>query len=171
MEKRKILGATLTAIVLLSSNFAEAKAYILNGKKLRNASCATYYCASNLSQISSVVSIYTNKWNNCSQVNLSQTYGSSDITLEGDLYTDTGVYANTSVNFDTQTSHVTFYQRFLSATYSNQSEIVVHEVGHALGLAHCASSDVKKSVMREYGFNGKAYPLSDDKAGIATLYN
>ena len=46
----------------------------------------------------------------------------------------------------------------------------MHEVGHALGLSHTQASNNSISVMRETGFNGKAYPLSDDIAGISAIY-
>ena len=42
--------------------------------------------------------------------------------------------------------------------------------GHAVGLAHTQPSNNLISVMREFNFNGKAYPLSDDKKGIAAIY-
>ncbi|WP_425757484.1 matrixin family metalloprotease [Ihubacter sp. rT4E-8] len=43
-------------------------------------------------------------------------------------------------------------------------------MGHALGLDHCQTSKNSISVMRAVGFNDKAYPLSDDIAGIKKLY-
>ena len=49
-------------------------------------------------------------------------------------------------------------------------ETIVHEVGHCLGLSHCQYIKNSISVMREYGFNNKAYPLSDDIQGISYIY-
>lgn len=56
------------------------------------------------------------------------------------------------------------------STATKRKETVVHEVGHELGLAHTQESNILISVMRTSGFNSKAYPLSDDKAGIAKKY-
>lgn len=49
-------------------------------------------------------------------------------------------------------------------------ETAVHEFGHTIGLDHTQKSNESKSVMRAKGFNDKAYPLSDDKAGLNYIY-
>ena len=66
--------------------------------------------------------------------------------------------------------HITFYNSFASATMLEQQETVVHETGHAVGLSHTENVNVNNSVMRASGFNGKAYPLYDDKYGIWYIY-
>ena len=55
-------------------------------------------------------------------------------------------------------------------TKIRKNETIVHEVGHALGLAHCASAYNSISVMRATGFNDVAAPLMYDGYSIAKLY-
>lgn len=65
---------------------------------------------------------------------------------------------------------IMFYGDWQSTTDSKKNETIVHEFGHALGLDHTQPENNSVSVMRAKGFNGKAYPLSDDKAGISAKY-
>ena len=65
---------------------------------------------------------------------------------------------------------ITLYKMFLDLNTVQKQETIVHEFGHAFGLDHCQFLKQSKSVMRATGFNKKAYPLSDDIAGIAALY-
>ncbi len=65
---------------------------------------------------------------------------------------------------------IVFYSLWQTATDVKKNETIVHEFGHAVGLAHTQAGNESISVMREYGFNEKAYPLSDDKAGITAIY-
>ena len=65
---------------------------------------------------------------------------------------------------------ILFYNAWLTTNTSYQNKTIVHEFGHALGLAHTDSGNESISVMRATGFNLKAYPLSDDYSGISALY-
>ena len=65
---------------------------------------------------------------------------------------------------------ITFHASFQNKSNAQKQETIVHEVGHALGLAHCQSAKNTISVMRASGFNNKAYPLSDDYQGIGYIY-
>ena len=80
-----------------------------------------------------------------------------------------GAYAVTTHHNDNYHS-ITFYNLFANATEAEKHEVIAHEAGNALGLAHCQKSKNSISVMRDTGFNGKAYPLSDDISGIAAIY-
>lgn len=54
-----------------------------------------------------------------------------------------------------------------SAAYSNGPELVAHEAGHALGVAH---NQDNTSVMRQYGYKGSPTPNSDDVNGVNYWY-
>jgi predicted Zn-dependent protease len=67
--------------------------------------------------------------------------------------------------------NITFYKKWrVELSSLRRKETAVHEVGHAIGLAHTQKSNDSIAVMRQYGFNDKDYPLSDDKTGIAAKY-
>ncbi|EGO8312543.1 matrixin family metalloprotease [Enterococcus faecalis] len=88
---------------------------------------------------------------------------------QGVVNTDNGNYGVCYYNTTTQ-SDIRYYRAFINAGTSVRNETVVHEVGHAIGLSHTQSSNNAKAVMRALGFNNKAYPLSDDKAGMNKKY-
>ncbi|MEK4744935.1 MULTISPECIES: matrixin family metalloprotease [unclassified Bacillus (in: firmicutes)] len=88
---------------------------------------------------------------------------------QGVVDTDNGTYGVCYYNTNRQ-SDIRYYKSFKNASSSVRNETVVHEVGHAIGLSHTQSKNNTISVMRETGFNSKAYPLSDDKAGINAKY-
>lgn len=100
---------------------------------------------------------------------MSQVTSNQNIYFYGDLNVDNGTYATCYHN--SNDSHtITYYNAFTKATSVERNETIVHEVGHALGLAHCQAGDESISVMRATGFNYKAYPLSDDISGISAIY-
>lgn len=66
--------------------------------------------------------------------------------------------------------HIILWSGWNNLSSSDKKETVVHEVGHELGLDHTQTENNSIAVMRAKGFNGKAYPLSDDKAGISAKY-
>jgi len=129
----------------------------------------TLKVSSTIGQHSSILITYTKKWNNCPKINVTGTSDSYNIYHYGELNYYTGSYAEASM---TNRSHksITYYQSFTSLNDLRKKETIVHEVGHCFGLDHCQSNKNSIAVMRATGFNDKAYPLSDDKAGINAIY-
>ncbi|MBK5447090.1 matrixin family metalloprotease [Peribacillus sp. TH24] len=110
------------------------------------------------------------RWNSTPEIQFTKkatTPGGADIKIEylnsysGDTY---GRYVSGSAG------SIIIYKAWRDLNEKQERETIVHEVGHALGLAHTQSENNSISVMRQYGFNNKDYPLSDDKAGIAKRY-
>ncbi|MBB6696609.1 matrixin family metalloprotease [Clostridium algidicarnis] len=96
-------------------------------------------------------------------------YGGFVNIYQGFVDTDNGTYGVCYYNTNRQ-SDIRYYRAFKNASSAVRNETVVHEVGHAIGLSHTQSVNNTESVMRATGFNNKAYPLSDDKAGINAKY-
>ncbi|MFD1927387.1 matrixin family metalloprotease [Sporosarcina siberiensis] len=101
-----------------------------------------------------------------------------EFTKEGSLPAGADVKLEYVDNYwgDTYAIHrgsgnITFYKKWRVELNSlRRMETAVHEVGHALGLDHTQKKNDSVSVMRQYGFNDKDFPLSDDKAGISAKY-
>lgn len=118
------------------------------------------------------IETYAKKWNGYNGINLSSmsTLDPSTTNLTFDAYNQsTGNYAVTYHDSPTF-QRIILYRSFNSLPSTQQYETIVHEVGHAVGLAHTQAQNNSISVMREVGFNNKAYPLSDDINGINALY-
>ena len=167
---KKIAGIVLT-ICLLFFNVSVYSAYVKNGYSFSNPKNIVYEVSSTIGQYGGILCTYTEKWEGeYGETELVFNYGTEDnIYLYGNLSYDNGKYA---VTYHTSDDHhsITFYKSFLNATELQKKEVIVHEVGHTLGLAHCQTSRESYSVMRTLGFNGKPYPLEDDIDGIIDIY-
>ncbi len=169
---KKLVLMLLTSVLIMNVISDKVSAYQFTGLKLSDPKHVKIYIASNVSSYN--ILTYAKKWDTyCSEIGISTTSASSssNIAYHAAKTTDNGTYGVTYPNGDQNV--IIFYKSFFSSdtTDSQRYETIVHETGHALGLDHpSTSTDQSKAVMRAYGFNGKAYPLSDDIAGISKLY-
>lgn len=171
MKNKIIKSITLIIITNLLANSMLAKAYTLNGYKFSSPGSISYSVEKGLENYN--IDTYIKKWCNASnKIGFKKTVNNDKCSIPFyGINIDNGTYGVTrhkSNNFHS----ITFFKAFYNASVAIRNEVIVHEVGHTLGLSH-PSIIVKpeKSVMRATGFNGKAYPLSDDIAGIKKLYN
>lgn len=172
MKKNNTIVLILLLILTFSLNSATSYAYVLNGVTIPNPMAGKYYLSSTLAQNSTLFQNALLQWNDLNEIYIYADYTNPDISLYADYLVDNGTYgiASSRYNSGTWNTTIKFYNLFLNASTIVKEETVVHEVGHALGLGHCQAAKNTVSVMRETGFNYKAYPLSDDIQGISVLY-
>lgn len=180
----------LLAILLLitSHAWANQSSVTTSGKKLRwEVSQIPIMVQPNTTDlpsgtISALVSQSMNEWNSTGAINLQASsasnnsisflqdfsrYGSSVIGLTEVSYGPSGsiqqaqVYLNDSFQFVSTPSVAGALQVFLG-------DVVTHELGHLLGLAH---SEVLNSSMFYSNFQGQSTLGSDDRAGIRAKYS
>lgn len=174
MLKRKfvfILFAVFSMCAVLL-NPVEGEAYILNGQKATNPKFISYFNNSSIvKQKMGGYMNYATKWNySGSPVKLVKCSGPFGVIITNSYSSESnGTYATTYYKTK-RSSSIVYYAAFKKASDANKKETVVHEVGHAIGLSHTQSKNNSISVMRKTKFNGKAYPLSDDKKGINVKY-
>ncbi len=168
---KMLLAVVLCLVIVFYSGYgATAYAYVYNGWELSNPSNVKYKIGSSAAQYTSSIMTYSEIWESyCDEVNISYVSSDENIYFYGNISVDNDTYATTYHNSNDYHA-ITFYKDFLNTTTVEKNEIIVHEVGHALGLAHCQAANNGISVMRALGFNNKPYPLSDDINGISNLY-
>lgn len=171
--KRKVVNLCMVLCgVLLVSFFPyfKADAYVKNGQKLSNPQNVKYCIGSFAGAYATDIINYTKKWQDyCAEITVSQVTSGQNIYFMAEPNVNNGNYA-VCYHHSNDSHTITFYDTFANASTSEKRETIVHEVGHALGLSHCQAAKESISVMRALGFNNKAYPLSDDIAGISNIY-
>ncbi|MBC1722229.1 matrixin family metalloprotease [Listeria seeligeri] len=173
MGKRKstiILFTVLSICVLL--NPVKGEAYVLNSQKMTSPKSITYFNNSSIikEKLDSYMT-YATKWNySGSQVKVGKSIGAVGVEIKNSYDNrNTGAYATTYYT-SKHSAKIVYYRAFKNTSATNKRETVVHEVGHTIGLSHTQSKNNSSSVMRKTKFNGKAYPLSDDKKGVNAKY-
>ncbi|MCQ2536913.1 MAG: M57 family metalloprotease [Lachnospiraceae bacterium] len=147
------------------------KAFVPKGEWVfSNPSSISYYLDTSVSGYISSIGPFVEIWGAyCPEVSFYQTATNGNITIRGNLNVSNGTFA-TCVRGSGERCTITLYHSYQNLSANNQHEVIVHEVGHALGLNHCQAVYEYISVMRAVGFNNKPYPLSDDIDGISYLY-
>lgn len=173
MQKKESVFILLVVIlVCLFLNPASGNAYILNKQRMPNPKYINYFNDSSIikAKMDGYMS-YATKWNySGSQVKVSRSIGAVGVQIKNTyVNSGSGAYAITYYT-SRQSATIKYFKPFKSLSAANKRETVVHEVGHAIGLSHTQSKNDSISVMRTLKFNGKAYPLTDDKKGINAKY-
>lgn len=168
---RKIrIGVVLIIVSLtLSVTCSNGYAYVLaNGWNFPSGQNIGVYIESELSDVT--IKSNVNKWETYTgRISCDFNAISGQVKFLDNRTHDNDAYAVTFLQ-SARKKNIVLYKPFKSLNTTRKNETIVHEMGHALGLDHCQTSKNSISVMRAVGFNDKAYPLSDDIAGIKKLY-
>ena len=166
--KKSLLFFCCLVLAMIITYPTNSKAYVLNNQ---NVCYNPQY--TNLSSANAYLPHLKNaeKWTYTGgKVFLSEYTGSGTVNIyQGFVDTDNGTYGVCYYNTSRE-SDIRYYRLFKNASPAVRNETVVHEVGHAIGLRHTQTVNDANAVMREFGFNNIAAPLSDDKAGINAKY-
>lgn len=148
-------------------NITNINAYTRATTGVTNPKNVTIYNMSSTSGYSAIS--YYSKWTSTRIKFATFNNGLSSDIVSSVVNTDNGTYGVTTPKGIGKFT-IVYYRDFINTSLAWQRETVVHEVGHALGLGHTQTANESKSVMRAQKFNNKAYPLSDDIAGIKAIY-
>lgn len=168
--KKKACFIILNFVVLFCLLYTKVSASEFNGWVLSTPNNVKLKISSTCTQFSESILESAKTWvENCPEIGGMQIEPNENIYFYGELNVDNGSYAVAYHNRNDYHS-ITVYSSFSSLASTEKRETIVHEVGHALGLAHCEKEYNSESVMRAKGFNQKAYPLKHDIKNIAKLY-
>ncbi len=174
MIKKKLLGISLLSLGLVYMVPTEANAYDLLTEKqaptFNHPKGLFYWIDPAFKSKDDLVEESINKWDSTPEIQFTKKAtvpGGGDVKIEYSSSYSGGTYAKFKHGYG---GHIIVYKKWHSLSDKHERETIVHEVGHALGLDHTQSSNDSISVMREFNFNDKDYPLADDKKGIAKKY-
>ena len=177
MRKRIRIGmACFLAISFFNCNVL-SYAYTKTGYKFDEPRKIKFFIASNASAYARMFRNTVPTWGSyVTQVSLKETVAERDGNIK--LYygtTGRSVYGVT-VRIDRNHYKITFTEYFAKLSTNNKKrEVILHEVGHALGLDHTQKGNYGVSIMwnGEDGnhFHNVAYPLSDDVRGMTSIYS
>jgi hypothetical protein len=177
----------LTLVLFLSSVWAHQSSLTSSGTKIYwpnpNIPLSIQTNSSDLSssQSQSVILNSMSEWNNSSAAKLIFSAGSSNqIRFQGNFPYGSAVVGVTEVSYNNNGA-IQSATVFLNDDYTFRGspgiypagqlflgDVVTHELGHLLGLAH---SEVLSSSMFYATFSGQSTVSSDDKAGLRYKYN
>lgn len=146
-------------------------AYELNSKKFSNPKDAYYWIDPAFSSYGLGGEVKTGilSWNSLSEIQFTKKVATASGVEASIEYLDK--YNGDTFASSFGSGYITVYKKWRTELGSgDRTETIAHEVGHEAGLAHTQTKNNSNAVMRATGFNGKAYPLSDDIAGIAAKY-
>lgn len=167
MKKNKKWFITTGILLTFLINISNINAFQFWRTGVVNPKNVTIYNMSSTSGYSAIS--YYSKWTSAGIKFATFNNGLSSDIVSSSVNTANEAYAVTTYKSVGKFT-IVYYRPFIQASLAIQQETVVHEVGHALGLGHTQSGNDSKAVMRALGFNYKAYPLSDDIAGIKSFY-
>ncbi|WP_418301115.1 hypothetical protein [Lysinibacillus fusiformis] len=169
--KRKFSLLVLCLGILFCFQVPEGQAYELNSNKFSNPKDAFYWIDPTFDsyKLGGEVKNGILAWNALPEINFTKKVPTASGVEASIEYLDKyngNIYGQSFGN-----GRITIYKKWRVELDSTQrTETIVHEVGHEAGLAHTQEKNDEIAVMRRLGFNNKAYPLKDDKAGIAKKY-
>lgn len=131
-----------------------------------------YYSKEGSHDYSSEIVDAINLWNwSGANINI-YTYNSSDYNLKftSDYFGSNGWYGKCSYPVPIirpNKAYIKLNESYHNSIGSNMTELIAHEIGHALRLDDSSNSNV---LMRESGFKGSPCPEWDDVCGVNSNY-
>lgn len=178
MRKYILNGVLIVVLFFLISTTVNAYVIISNRKFTTPKNVTVYIAEALMKDYKSKIVTYTKKWTYSGSpfkfVGFKQYKSSNDSKTNRIIFAKNSAVSNGTyaINYreGATKSRIVLYKSFFNASSVYKNEVIVHEVGHSVGLDHCQKSKNTASVMRATGFNKKAYPLSDDKSGVKKIY-